>query len=109
MGDPLNGIIKILEDGIKINKNKAKFFVCTKNKRTPEMYKEKLEGVNYFRYLGSKIIWDERIRKEIKSGIAKAKIGFNSNQKLLCPSSINLEIRNMMLKIGSFAMFGFKT
>ena len=38
---------------------------------------ENIEEVTEFRYLGSKITWDGRSEKEIKSRIAKAEMGFN--------------------------------
>ena len=68
---------------------------------------ENLEGVKEFRYLGSKITWDGRSQKEIKSRIVQAKMGFNSKQKLLCSSSISLENREMLLKtfVWSIAMY----
>ena len=64
-----------------------------------------------FYYLESKITWDGRSKKEIKSRIAEAKMGFNSNQKLLCSSSISLENRKMLLEthVWSTAMYGCET
>ena len=74
--------------------------VCTKKEQTKQCIKIDQEnlGVKEFRYLGSKIRWDGRSQKEIKSKIAQAKMGFNSKQKLLCSSSIILENRKMLLK-----------
>ena len=90
---------------MKIIKNKTKVLVCKKERKKEQtrqeclkINQENLEGVKEFRYLGSKITWDERSENEIKSRIAQAKMGFNSKQKLLCSSSISLENRNMLLK-----------
>ena len=81
------------------NKNKSKILVCTKKEQTSQectkINQENL-GVNEFRYLGSKITYDGRSENEIKSRIVQAKMGFNSNQKLLCFSSISLENRKML-------------
>ena len=84
----------LLEMKIKINKSKTKVLVCTKKEQTRQecikLDQENLEGVKEFRNLGSKITWDGRNQKEIKSRIAQAKMGFNSKQKQLCFSLISL-------------------
>ena len=113
----MNGINQILREDIKmkINKNKTKVLVSTKKEQTRQecikINQENLEGVKEFRYPGSKITWDGRSKKEMKSKIAQAKMGFNSKQNLLCSPSISLENRKMLLKtyVWSIAMYGRET
>ncbi|KAF0733289.1 Retrovirus-related Pol polyprotein LINE-1 [Aphis craccivora] len=63
------------EYNMKINKSKTKILICSKQELLSNITieNEKLETVQCFTYLGSKITHDERIEMDIKSRIAQAK------------------------------------
>ncbi|KAF0761648.1 Retrovirus-related Pol polyprotein LINE-1 [Aphis craccivora] len=63
---------------MKINKSKTKISICSKQELLSNITieNEKLETVQCFTYLGSKITHDERSEMDIKSKIAQAKQEF---------------------------------
>ena len=81
---------------MKINKSKTKV-VLRKNKRHRIKLRE-LAEIKECLYPRGKITWDRTSLKHIKCTISEAKTEFDSKQKLLCSSSINLEIRTILLK-----------
>jgi hypothetical protein len=52
---------------------------------------KQLENVEYFKYLGSMLTYDERCTCEIKSRIAMAKVAFNKKRDLFT-SKMDLEL-----------------
>ncbi|KAF0750315.1 Uncharacterized protein FWK35_00037690, partial [Aphis craccivora] len=71
----------------------------------------RIEQVQHFNYLGSKITEDGRSKDEILSRIAQAKRAFQNKKHLLTTNSMDLEVRKRFLKIyiWSIALYGCET
>lgn len=104
---------KIMEEefNMRINANKTKVLVCSRNdenKTAIELRNETIQEVNEFTYLGSKITNDGRSSKEIISRIAQAKNAFYKKKNLFTAKNISLDVRKQMLKtyVWSVALYG---
>ena len=78
---------------LKINKKKTKILVCSKRgeaKTNINLGKQKLEEVEEFSYLGSRITNDGRSKKEIVSSIAQAKRAFYKKKNLLTAENTSI-------------------
>jgi hypothetical protein len=74
------------------------------------MIDQKLENVEYFKYLGSMLTNDGRCTCKIKSRISMAKVTFNKKRAFLT-SKMDLKVRKKLLKcyILSVALYGAET
>ena len=97
--------------GMETNEEKSK---VTRISRPPFpiqiMIDQKLENVEYFKYLGSTIMNDARCTREIKSRTAMAKAAFNK-KKALFTSKLELNLRKKLsnCEIWSIASYGDET
>lgn len=112
----LTKVNKILGDkyGMRLNKKKTKVMACSKtNPAKLNIYIDnaRIEQVQHFNYLGSKITEDGRSKDEILSRIAQAKRAFQNKKHLLTTNSMDLEVRKRFLKIyiWSIALYGCET
>ena len=99
------------EFNMRINTNKTKILVCSRNgenQTSIELRNEKIQEVNEFNYLGSKITNDGRSSREILSRIAQAKNAFYKKKNLFTARNISLDVRKQMLKtyVWSVALYG---
>lgn len=85
---------------MKINKSKTKILICSKQELLSNITieNEKLETVQCFTYLGSKITHDGRSEIDIKSRIAQAKQAFYKKKHLLTANTVSLNTRKNLIK-----------
>ena len=72
---------------------------------------KQLENVECFKYLGSLLTNDGRCTREIKSRIAMAEAAFNNKKKNLFTSTLDLNLRKILVKcyIWSMALYDAET
>lgn len=98
---------------MKINKSKTKILICSKQESLSNITieNEKLETVQCYTYLGSKITHDGRSEMDIKSRIAQAKQAFYKKKHLLTANTVSLNTRKNLIKsfVWSIALYGAET
>uniref|UniRef100_A0A2S2QAL0 Reverse transcriptase domain-containing protein n=1 Tax=Sipha flava TaxID=143950 RepID=A0A2S2QAL0_9HEMI len=98
---------------MKINNSKTKILICSKQKLLSNITieNEKLETVQCFICLGSKITHDGRSEMDIKSRIAQAKQAFYQKKHLLTANTVSLNTRKNLIKsfVWSIALYGAET
>lgn len=98
---------------MKINKKKTKVLVCSREPifTNITIEGEKIEQVNTFTYLGSRITSDGKNYTDITCRIGQAKAAFYKKRKLLTCKKINLETRKHFIKsfVWSIALYGSET
>uniref|UniRef100_A0A8D8R613 Craniofacial development protein 2 n=1 Tax=Cacopsylla melanoneura TaxID=428564 RepID=A0A8D8R613_9HEMI len=98
---------------MRINKNKTKTMVISKNEEQIRISLDdvELKQVKEFTYLGGKITQDGRCSREIASRIQQAKIAFNKKSKIFESTNINLEVRKNLIKsfVWSVLLYGCET
>ena len=111
----LNGLENVLNESysMRINKSKTKVMVCNRCEHKNLDIKigtEKIQEVEEFCYLGSKITKDGRSKRDIKCRIAQAKIALYEKINLF-RSGIDVNIKKQFLKtyIWSVALYGSET
>lgn len=94
---------------MKINKSKTKILICSKQELLSNITieNEKLETVQCFTYLGSKITHDGRSEMDINSRIAQAKQAFYKKKHLLTANTVSLNTRKNLIKsfVWSIALY----
>lgn len=97
------------EYGMKINKSKIKILICSKQESTSNtiIEDEKLETIQCFTYLGSKITHDGKIEMDIKCRIAQAKQAFYKKKHLFTADTVSFKIIKALIK--SIALYGAET
>lgn len=112
----LNGMDVVLKNEYKmsINKSKTKFMECSRKRSGKandiRLGSEKLDEVDGFSYLGSRITWDCRSIGDIKCRLVQARKAFVKKRNLLT-SNIDLNVRKLFLKtfVWSVALYGSET
>jgi len=98
---------------MKINKKKTKILKCSKQALNSNITIEnkKLETVQSYKYLGSKITNDGKSETEIKSRIAQVKQAFYKKRNLFTANTINLKTRKSLIKsfVWNVALYGAET
>ncbi|CAI6362900.1 unnamed protein product [Macrosiphum euphorbiae] len=98
---------------MNINKSKTKILICSKQELLSNITiaNEKLETVQCFTYLGSKITHDRRSEMDIKSRIAQEKQAFYHKKHLLTVNTVSLNTRKNLIKnfVWSIALYGTET
>jgi hypothetical protein len=99
---------------MKINTQKTKVLVCSKNNITIKIHlqnNQEIKQVEEFAYLGSIISKDGRSAKEIVKRICQAKIAFNKKRGLFTSKSISVRnrINLLMTYVWSIMLYGSET
>uniref|UniRef100_A0A0A9ZCW4 Uncharacterized transposon-derived protein F52C9.6 n=1 Tax=Lygus hesperus TaxID=30085 RepID=A0A0A9ZCW4_LYGHE len=98
---------------MKINKRKTKILVASRKGTQADcmLGGEKIENVDAFTFLGSKITSDGKSYTEIWSRINQAKTAFNKKHALLTSNSMTIQLRKRLIKtfVWSVLLYGSET
>jgi len=86
---------------LNINTEITKIMVCRKQNEpniNTSLKGNRIELVNKFKYLGSIISYDGKLKKEIKSRIGQAKKAFLLKSILLTSKNVDLRSRKRLIK-----------